>query len=1016
MSCLYWLLILLLPSDSFAHTPPAGVNYKFIENKGQWPSLVKFRADIPGGALFLENGGLSYNFFDNSILKKLHDGRIEKPEDAVLKFHALKVRFLNSNPLVETGGENKFAEYFNYYLGNDSNKWASSVSAYQKINYDDLYSGINLDIYTKNNTLKYDFIVQPQSDLSQLKMYYEGAVKICISNGDLVVTTSLGTLREKKPYCYQIVSGKLNVVPCEFLLSHDTVSFKFPKGYNRKEQLIIDPELIFSTYSGSYADNFGYTATFDSEGFLYAAGTVFAIGYPVTPGAFQTTYNGGYEITDIGITKYDTSGTKRIFSTYLGGKSTELPHSLIVNSNDELFLFGTTGSRNFPITSKAPYPAFKGGEEVFFYGLSAYFEEGTDMFIVKFNKDGSALLASSFIGGTLNDGINSSRSLRYNYADEIRGEIDIDKEDNVYIVSCTQSVDLQIIGNSFQKNHNGGNLDGCIIKFNKDISKVLWSSYLGGASEDAIYSIAIDSEENIYLAGGTNSNNFPANSNILPKNTIGGRADGFIAHVSTDGTKILHSVYMGSATYDQIYFVELSMAGDVFVLGQTYAPDSTYIINVKYSKPNSGQFITKINSALDTVIWSTVFGTGSGIPNISPTAFLVDICSKIYLAGWGGTPKSEDFTNFADPVTHPFNMETTRDKIPDPVPDDQKNFYLMVLADDASQLVYATFLGGNESAEHVDGGTSRFDRKGKIYQSVCAGCGGHSDFPIKPFNAVSPTNQSIRPHINCNNAVFKFDFNLPIVIADFKAEGCNPINFINKSLTQKATFFRWNFGDNTTSTEANPQHTYARSGTYKVTLKVFDNLTCNLSDSIVKEIYISPLYDGVSASANPQVIYQRQSSQLQAFPPSGYKYQWTPSATLNNANISNPIASPMDTTIYTVSITDSKNNCVYNASVTIYVDSVFCGEPDIYVPNAFTPNDDQNNDTLLVKGHYFEQFSFIIYNRWGEKIFESTDAKVGWDGYYKGMKADPGVFVYYLEATCFNQERFFKKGNVTLIR
>ena len=312
----------------------------------------------------------------------------------------------------------------------------------------------------------------------------------------------------------------------------------------------------------------------------------------------------------------------------------------------------------------------------------------------------------------------------------------------------------------------------------------------------------------------------------------------------------------------------------------------------------------------------------------------------------------------------------------------------------------------------MDGGTSRFDRKGKIYQSVCAGCSRNNDFPIFPSNAVSPTNNSR----NCNNGVFKFDFKLPIVLADFKFNGCNPISFQNKSLIQKQTTYQWDFGDGTLSTEKNPSHTYLKAGKFNVKLKLFDNFTCNLSDSMSKEIYISPVSIELAATANPSTIYKNYSSQLQAFPIEGFMYTWTLAASLNNNKIPNPIASPKDTTTYNVNITDPINNCNYDASVKVNVIDVYCGEPNIYIPNAFTPNNDGENDELFVRGEVLQELNLIIYDRWGEKIFETNDQKKGWNGYFKGMKIDPGVFVYYLEATCVNKEKFVKKGNITLIR
>ena len=228
---------------------------------------------------------------------------------------------------------------------------------------------------------------------------------------------------------------------------------------------------MFSTYSGSFANNFGYTATFDSDGFLFAGGSVFSAGYPTTVGAYDISYGGGTfngsAHIDIGITKYDTSGTFRIYSTYLGGNNSELPHSLIVNSNDELFIYGTTGSSNFPTSLNAYDNTFNGGTLANLQnGLGFQYNNGTDIFVTRLSNDGSSLLASTFVGGSGNDGLNftSTNTLRYNYADEVRGEIQIDDYDNVYVISSTLSTNFPTTAGVFQPSYAGGPSDGCLFK------------------------------------------------------------------------------------------------------------------------------------------------------------------------------------------------------------------------------------------------------------------------------------------------------------------------------------------------------------------------------------------------------------------------------------------------------------------------------------------------------------------------------------------------------------------------
>ena len=146
----------------------------------------------------------------------------------------------------------------------------------------------------------------------------------------------------------------------------------------------------------------------------------------------------------------------------------------------------------------------------------------------------------------------------------------------------------------------------------------------------------------------------------------------------------------------------------------------------------------------------------------------------------------------------------------------------------------------------------------------------------------------------------------------------------------------------------------------------------------------------------------------------GYDYVWTPDETLTDPTGQTTIAAPEVTTTYYVEIIDGE--CVYIDSVEVRVYDFVCGPPMIYVPNAFTPNGDSNNDKVFVHGNFITSLNFVIYNRWGEKVFETNSLNVGWDGTYEGMPVDPAVFVYYLEAICEDGQQHFEKGNITVIR
>jgi len=881
----------------------------FVENKGQYPKNIIAKKKIIGGAFFIEKGKFTFSFYDQLQLSKHHNGRASNKK---IKRHSYTVSFKNKSDNIDGYFLEKINYKENYYLG-EKNTWAENVGVYKRYSQENIYPGINLLTYIFEGKLKYDLLVSKGSNYKKIKLQYSGHEDIYLQKGNLIIITSVNMVTELKPISYQLINGKTVYVKCNYKLFNNVVSFDFPEGFNKEYDLIIDPVLVFSTYSGSISDNFGYTATYDNLGFLYSGSTAFGTDYPTTLGAYQTVFNGG--VTDIAITKYDTSGTYRIFSTYLGGVSDELPHSMVVNSNNELFILGTTGSPNFPTTFNSYDTIFDGGPSFFPSGLGVSFPNGSDMFVSKLNNNGGSLIASTFLGGTDNDGLNTSSALKFNYADEVRGEIDIDNNNNIYIVSSSRSEDFPITSNVFQSSLNGDQ-DGCVIKLDNQLSTIVWSSFLGGTKDDAAYSLAIDEENNIFVTGGTTSDDFPttpSSYNEYYNDSLA--ADAFITKINSDGTNIISSSYFGSSKYDQSYFIDLNDREQVYIFGQTKDNANNLVINSSYFVNNGGQFIAVLNNNLSSIIRSTVFGTGKGSPDISPTAFLVDRCNNIYISGWGSNLGGQ-LSTLNLPITGNAFQTTT----------DGNDFYLAIINEFLDSLEYATFFGGSQSNEHVDGGTSRFDKKGIIYQSVCAGCGNNNDFPIYPNpGAVSATNNSS----NCNNAVFKFDFRIPLVKADFFVPSLNcstNVSFLNNSslLGNTNLSFFWDFGDGSFSSQINPSHQYPNAGIYEVSLITTSLQSCNISDTISKTIYIS---SGSKDTLNPLVKCDFSYSQIGVYSlnDSVTNYTWLPIDFLNDPTVSNPYTSSDSNITYQLII--SNGSCNDTLIQEIIISDVFFEAP-----------------------------------------------------------------------------------------
>jgi gliding motility-associated-like protein len=834
--CLIFFYFILLFTKGYAITSKERSNsgIRFTENKNQWDKNILYRAQLDGGVLFLEKNCFTYNFYDKAALHAAHFGHTKNalinPGIQPIKSHAFRVSFVNALAEVSTEPKQICKDYNNYFIGKDETKWAGNVGNYKEVIYDNIYEGIKIQLLGKTNSIKYNFIVAAQANPASIQLNYEGLDSIYLNQGNLILKTSINEMTEQKPFAYQLINGEQIPVPCYFVLKNKTLSFQFPRGYNRNVDLVIDPVLSFACSSGSTADNFGMSATYDSKGNLYSGGTAFDQGYPTTTGAIDGTFNGSAVDNDVVITKFDSSGTFLHYSTYLGGSSCEIVSSMIVNPQGELLIYGTTGSANFPVSTGAYDKTFNGGTAVAFPENGTNYTKGTDLYVCRFNSTGTSLLASTFIGGSQNEGANNSSALAYNYGDYYRGEILLDNSGDVYIASTSYSNNFPTTPGCLQSAAGGG-MDGVVFKMPADLSKLIWSTYLGGNDDDGCYGINIDNSLNVFVTGGTASTNFPATAGAFKTTYGGGQSDGYISKIKSDGTALLASTFVGTAQYDQCFLLQFDKNFDVYTIGQSLGamPVSAGV----YSNPNSQQFIWKLNNNLSSTSFTTIFGNGNGKINICPTAFLVDDCDNIYVCGWGGEVSKYSPTKNM-PLTPNAYQSTT----------DGYNFYLFVLTANAASLLYGSYFGGASSAEHVDGGTSRFDKKGIIYQAVCSGCGGNDDFPVTPGSWPN-TGTDVNHSDNCNIGVFKFDFQL----VDSKAiavAGPNDTICVNETIAFKnnstnATAYSWDFGDGTPlSTLTSPSHTYTAPGNYSVTFVAINTSTCSLSDTLILKIVVLP--------------------------------------------------------------------------------------------------------------------------------------------------------------------------------
>ncbi|HAA10578.1 MAG TPA: hypothetical protein DCE41_02330 [Cytophagales bacterium] len=1081
--CFFIILLLLGMIGSvrvFADAYPAKGALEFISNKGQWPAAALFRSHLPdGGSLWVQSNGYKLALRHPEDSQWIRDQHLQGekegnhhprhrsigPTDRQIRYEAIDVHFLGGSAI---GWEQE--ELLNYphhyFLGNDQDQWATDVPLSQRVRMSEVYPGIDF-IFSSDDVLpKYDWVLAPGADPHAIRMKFTGARSLEVVENRLVVQTQYQQWVEETPWAYQKVNGVQKEVPCHFVLDGDIVTFSFPYGYDPTLPLTIDPVLVFSTYSGSTADNWGYTACFDDSGNLYSGGIVFTSGFPTTPGAFQESWSGAI---DIGIHCYDSLGTGLLYATYLGGAGPELPQSLLVAPDNSLLILGITSSNDFPITVGAYDPIFHGGPYTE-AGVAIDFPNGIDLVVSRLSQGGDALIGATYLGGTGNDGHKvDSSDLHFFYGDDFRGDIIADQEGNLYLASVTQSNDFPTTAGAYQESL-GGQTDAVLVSLLPDLTALRFSTYLGGTEDDAATSIKLSESGDVLLGGGTTSADFTGVMGGV-RETLAGGVDGYVSLFDERG-QLLAGTFLGTAADDQVFFIDVDTTGQVYALGATYGqyPVEGSVI----SSPNSGQFLHQLSPMLSNTGWSTAIGAGTGAPDFSPTAFLVNECGNIYVAGWFGS-LNDDFG--ASSVNLPLSSDAYRRST------DFNDFYLMVLHRQATGLLYGSFFGEMNTTrglgwDHVDGGTSRFDKRGIVYQSVCASCGGSNGFPTTA-NAWSRQNRAQR----CNNAAFKFDFagieaaltTTPGPGGAGRVVGCAPFEVDFDNLSVGGIQYIWDFDDGTQIVQNEKEgvtHVF-EPGVYEVSLTVIDENTCLVRDTAVAIIEAG---EGMFAAIGDQMICSGEQTQLSAS--GGVSYTWSPAFGLSNPNSATPVASPTETTQYQVYVRDEVG-CEYTDSVTVEVvseiraeftsvqtvscfddnvvtfenltingmdflwdfgdgttsaeenpihtyqkDSIYTvtlsAETDgceavfveqleveqLRIPTIFTPNGDAYNQSLEIKTT--EPIDLAVFDRWGKLLYSAENYQNDWEA------TDLPDGVYYLMVTLPSEE--FCKGVVQISR
>ena len=616
----------------------------FIKNEGQADkSILFYEQGFGHGAAFTRTGVSLF------LARPGKTGRGNKQE-------MITLAPVGSSPYAIEALEKKEGT-INYFIGRDSKAWKTGIPTYGAVLLKGVYPGIDMKFYGSNSKLEYDIIVAPDEDPSKIRISCKGLERLCLTpGGELEMVMNSGSVLQKKPFVYQVREGRKTEVQGSFVLA-DSTTYGFKVGpYDRSLPLVIDPALVYSTFLGGSSNDSANAIAVDSSGNVYVAGTTSSTAdtFPVF-NAFQPANDGGF---DAFITKLNPSGSDLVYSTFLGGSQDDSANGIAVDASGNVYVAGNTLSLNFPVVNPLQthvggfdafvakigplgntlvYSTYLGGSSddsanaiavdtsgnAYVAGATAsnnfplqnpirLYAAGFDAFVSKLNPSGSALVYSTYLGG---------------FTDDFANAVAVDTSGNAYVAGSTTSTTFPVL-NPVQFNNRGGS-DAFITKIAFAGNALVYSTYLGGSSNDGANAIAVDAGGNAYVAGTTASNNFPV---LIPfQTTLAGGSDAFITKIAFAGNALVYSTYLGGSSNDGAYAIAVDTYGSAYVAGATSSANFPIVNFIEPYAGGSDAFVARITPAGDSLVYSTYLG---GASNDSAGAIAVDSFGDVYVAGY----------------------------------------------------------------------------------------------------------------------------------------------------------------------------------------------------------------------------------------------------------------------------------------------------------------------------------------------------------------------------------------------
>ena len=939
---LSFLFLIFLANVSFA-SKITSVNLPFVKNSGEYPSKVKFYAQTFAGDVFItEKGNIVYAFPAKDKLLSLYEN-------------------ITNNFFPNLKGLSKLKSSVNYFKNGKTYK---RNETYGKVYIGKIGEDIDVFIKAHLNNVEKIFKLKSGDSVDKIKLSLKGIKGLELGNkGELVVQTELGNIKFSKPNAYQSINGKKVYIPVTYkILSNNEYSFSLKK-YDKNYPVYIDPLIASAIIGGSDSDS-GKFVNVDNSGNVYILGDTMLSSFPT----FAGTINNAKGLWDIFVAKF-SSDLQLLSTALIGGSNEEHATAVTIDSENNLYILGDTSSQDL-----SPYQTF--------YGVK-------DIFLVKLNPSLTQLLNGATIGG---NSVDVPKSMK------------IDSNGNIFITGYTYSNNFPLV-NAYDSNKESDLFKGFVVKFTPSF-QIAASTFFGGnpqnLKDDYLYSLAIDSDNNVYVAGKTKGSNLPVSDNATQQ-TLEGGSDAFIAEFNNNLTTLLAATYLGGTEDDEAVSISVNASGDVVVAGNTYSSgNSMPVKSNSYQKNNGGSedaFIAVLNNKLTECKYFTFFGS-SGYDEIYSTD--MDKYGNIFI---GGRSYSSDLPipDFA------YQKKLNGDN----------DAFIAKFSPLLDNLTAATYLGGEDNETLY---SLKIGLLGNIYAT---GITTSDDFPANNSYGSGLSGNSNAFVVKFNNSL-SADNNPPVISSISKPEkvfkNVSAAFVVNAHDNDGSIIeYKWDFGDgNIIFTKTDTiSHIYSDTGDYTLQVTVFDNdnLSAEKSLSFPVEIYNAPpvidsFTSDTTKGASPLTVNFSVNAHDIDGSISEYRWDFDNDGNIDEITQGNTVSHIFEywdqyvgNFITTVWVVDNSNNKAFaTKTITVYPPN------KVQVIDNFTATPESGNIPLKVDFHVKTH----IDN--GEiktiKIDYNGDGKFDNETAYTGQTSVDQYFHYtYLNGGEYNAEIVVTNGN-----